>query len=450
MKNLFGEDKNNDGKSFALADRMRPRILDEIIGQDHIIGNNKPLRRLIEKGDFGSMIFWGPPGSGKTTLANVIANETDMNFLSYSAVLSGIKEIREVIKKAEALLNYQKIRSILFIDEIHRFNKAQQDAFLPWVEKGTIILFGATTENPSFEIISPLLSRTQVFVLKELKPQHILQILISTTSDKERGLKIPNLKFEDGVLESIADLSNGDARYALTVLEFAANAHIDNIVTLELLHDLLQRQRLHYDKNGDEHYNLVSAHHKSIRGSDPDAALYYLCRMLEAGENRLYILRRLIRMSMEDIGLADPNAVRLAMACRDAFHFLGEAEGDIALAQLTIYLAAAPKSNSVESAYHAALKDIKAGNVYPVPKHLRNAPTHLMKNLGYGKDYKYAHDFEDNIVEQNNMPPELANRKYYQPSQNGLEAKISARLDNIQKILFERKKQNNDALKKDN
>ncbi len=431
MADLFGNESVTE--AFTLADRMRPESLDDIIGQEHLLGKGKPLRRMIEKGDFGSMIFWGPPGSGKTTLAHVISKISDMKFLNYSAVLSGIKEIKTVIKTAENRLRSTGVRSILFIDEIHRFNKAQQDAFLPYVEKGTIILIGATTENPSFEIISPLLSRLQVYVLNPLKKEHIQSIL------RKAALEIGGLDIEDGVLTSISELSEGDARFSLTVLESLVSASEDGRITKTLMGELLQRQRLTYDKKGESHYNLISALHKSIRGTDPDAAMYWVTRMMEAGEDRLYILRRLIRMSMEDIGLADPNAVRLAVSLRDAFHFLGSPEGDIALVQLAVYLACAPKSNSLYTGHKQVIADIKAGHVYPVPMHIRNAPTSLMKDLGYGKDYRYAHDYEDGIVDQSHLPEELLDRKYYLPKEQGIEARIKKRLDDIKEELKRRR-----------
>ncbi|MFP4458019.1 MAG: replication-associated recombination protein A [Candidatus Zixiibacteriota bacterium] len=450
MPDLFGNDKNQSKleESYTLADRMRPRKLSEILGQQHIIGQGKPLRRLISSGDFGSMIFWGPPGSGKTTLVNIIANESKVELLSYSAVLSGIKQIKEVIRRAGIRLQNTGKRSILFIDEIHRFNKAQQDAFLPFVEKGSIVLIGATTENPSFEIISPLLSRTQVFILKGLTKEDIITILKRAISDKERGLGDMELDIEEGVLENIAELSSGDARYALTVLEFVANASEEGRITMEGLSDLIQRQRLHYDKAGEEHYNLISALHKAIRGSDPDGAIYWLARMLASGEDRLYILRRLIRMAMEDIGLADPNAIRIAIASRDTFQYLGEPEGDLVLTQLAVYLAAAPKSNSLYMAHKKVMSEIKKGNNPPVPIHLRNAPTKLMKDIGYGEEYKYAHDYEGHIVEQEFLPDELKGKKFYYPSNQGLEGKIKSHLKKIQEIFEMRRKNNNDGKKR--
>ncbi len=439
MADLFGNENEEIKESFALADRMRPETLDDILGQEHLLAKGKPLRRMIERGDFGSMIFWGPPGSGKTTLAHVISKTGNMRFLNYSAVLSGIKEIKQVIKTAENRLHATGTRSILFIDEIHRFNKAQQDAFLPYVEKGTIILIGATTENPSFEIISPLLSRLQVYVLNSLTKENIVSILNRAIKDNEKGVGDQNLEVEDGVVEAISDMSEGDARFSLTVLESLISASEGGKLTRELMADLLQRQRLSYDKAGESHYNLISALHKSIRGTDPDAAMYWLVRMLEAGEDRLYILRRLIRMSMEDIGLADPNAVRLAVACRDAFHFLGQPEGDIALVQLAVYLACAPKSNSIYMGQKKVIDDIKSGAGYSIPKHIRNAPTGLMKELGYGKDYKYAHDYDGGIVDQSHLPEELSGRKYYVPTNQGIEDRIRRRLVDIEEELKRRK-----------
>jgi len=437
---LFGKDKLDDNESFTLADRMRPQNLDEIVGQDKLIGDGKPLRSAIETGKISGMVFWGPPGCGKTTLARIIAIVTGMKFLQYSAVLSGIKEIKAVIRDAERRLAATGERSILFVDEVHRFNKAQQDAFLPYVERGSIIFIGATTENPSFEIISPLLSRVSVFVLEALAPDDIVTILNRTLSDEKRGLGKMNLTVEDDALEHIAQLSSGDARFALTVLEFAANTSEGDGITTKLISNVLQNERLLYDKTGEEHYNLISALHKSIRDSDPDAAVYWLARILEGGENPLYCARRLMRMACEDIGLSDPNAIRLAVAAKDYYHFLGSPEGEIALFELTIYLACAPKSNSVYIAEKGARKDIKNGFTGPVPLVIRNAPTSLMKNLGYGKNYAYAHDEEDHLTTQQHFPDGMKPRRYYVPTEQGIEARIKVRLEEIRVKLNNRNK----------
>jgi len=386
---------------------------------------------MIESDQISSMILWGPPGCGKTTLAMVIANHTGMDFLSYSAVLSGIKEIKEVIKQAERNLYLYGRRSILFIDEIHRFNKAQQDAFLPYVEKGTIILIGATTENPSFELNSPLLSRVQVFVLKPLEPEHIRQIVLRAITDTERGLGKSEDFITEEALELISQISSGDARFALNLIEIAARIAPDGPVDVDLVKQILQRERIIYDKSGEEHYNLISALHKSIRDSDPDGALYWLARMLEGGEDRRYIARRLIRMAIEDVGLADPNALLITIAAQQAFDFIGIPEGDLALAEAAVYLAYAPKSNSVYVALGKAIEDVKKFGSLPVPMHIRNAPTKLMKELGYGKNYKYAHDYEDHIVDQQHLPDKLKDRKYYFPTELGFEAKIKRRFEEI-------------------
>ncbi|RKZ25712.1 replication-associated recombination protein A, partial [bacterium] len=364
MGNLFGNGKKkssmgNEKISFVLADRMRPRSLDEIIGQDDILGAGKPLRRMIESDDITSLILWGPPGSGKTTIAHIIAKMTGMDFLSHSAVLSSIGEIKKIFAQAERNLYLYGRRSILFIDEIHRFNKAQQDAFLPYVEKGTIILIGATTENPSFEVISPLLSRVQVFVLNPLEPKHIREIIIRALTDEERGLGRDKNHIEDDALELISNVSSGDARFALNIVELADKMAGEKKITVETITEILQRERILYDRTGEEHYNIISALHKSIRDSDPDGALYWLARMLEGGEDRRYILRRLIRMAIEDVGLADPNALLIAVAGQQAFDFIGYPEGDLALAEVAVYLAYAPKSNSIYTALHKALADVK-------------------------------------------------------------------------------------------
>ncbi|MCD6594291.1 replication-associated recombination protein A [bacterium] len=424
--------------SFLLADRMRPQTIDDIIGQEHLLGKHKPLRRIIETDQIPSMVLWGPPGSGKTTIARVIANRTGMDFFSYSAVLSGIAEIKKVIAQAERNLYLYGTRSILFIDEIHRFNKSQQDAFLPYVESGTIILIGATTENPSFEIISPLLSRVQIFVLKSLEPEHIGKIVLNALTDTEHGLGRSENSLDEEALDIISNISSGDARFALNIIElsakFASDTDDDRITT-EIVKNIIQRERVIYDKSGEEHYNLISALHKSIRDSDPDGSLYWLARMLDSGEDRRYIIRRMIRMAVEDIGLADPNALLVATATLQAFDFIGIPEGDLAIAELAVYLAYAPKSNSVYFAMKKATADVKKFGSLPVPLHIRNAPTKLMKKLDYGKDYKYAHNFEGHIVAQEHLPEKILGHRYYKPTDMGFEEKVKKRFDEIKKKL---------------
>ncbi|MBN2543175.1 replication-associated recombination protein A [bacterium] len=440
--NLFKNDGvlSDKKESYTLADRMRPTSLDDIVGQSHLIGKGKPLRDAIDKEKLSSMILWGPPGSGKTTLAYAISKTTKMGFLSFSAVLSGINEIKTVIKQSEQNLYVQGQQSILFVDEIHRFNKLQQDAFLPFLEKGVIILIGATTENPSFELISPLLSRTQVFILKPLQEEHIITIMIRALDSKEHGFGGQNLEPDKGVLEYIASLSGGDARYALNIIEFSAKTCKDKKITMELVNNILQREHFLYDKSGEEHYNLISALHKCMRDSDPDAALYWLGRMLEGGEDRLYIARRMVRFAAEDIGLADPQALQVALSAKDAYHFLGTPEGEIALAEVAIYLSCAPKSNSVYTALSNVTNDIKKGLTPPVPLHLRNAPTKLMKEAGYSKGYKYAHNYDGNIVNQSHLPGKLKNKRYYIPTENGRELKIKERLERWRKVLGDRER----------
>jgi len=420
-----------------LADRMRPRTLDEYVGQDHLIGPGKPLRVSIERDDAGSILFWGPPGTGKTTLAKIIANMTKAEFIEFSAVLAGIKEIKQVMADAERARQYGT-RTIVFIDEIHRFNKAQQDAFLPHVEKGNIRLIGATTENPSFEINSALLSRCRVYVLQPLTEEQIVVLLRRALSDRERGLGEMNLNASDDVLQKIASYTSGDARSAYNVLEVAAglaksSKEDSREITDEIVHDALQRRILLYDKTGEEHYNLISALHKSVRNSDPDAALYWLGRMLEAGEDPLYVARRVVRMAVEDIGLADPNALSLCMAARDAVDFIGMPEGNLALAQAVVYLSVAPKSNALYTAYGSVQEDVEATAAEPVPLHLRNAPTRLMKGLGYGKGYQYAHDLESKIADMECLPENLRGRVYYQPTNEGIEKRIRDRMEEIKR-----------------
>lgn len=410
---------------------MRPQTLDEIIGQDHLLGKDRPLRRMIEKGELHSMLFWGPPGSGKTTLALVIARYTKAYFIQFSAVTSGVADIREVVKRAEFERRNHGRQTIVFVDEIHRFNKAQQDAFLPHVESGRIVLIGATTENPSFEVIAPLLSRTRVYVLEQLKPEH-LKMLMHRAIASDKGLAAFKARVAEDALEYIAMISQGDARSALTALELAVTAAEPDkegkrTIDLGLVKDVIQRKFLLYDKAGEQHYNLISALHKSLRDSDPDAALYWLARMLEAGEDPLYIARRLVRFASEDIGLAQPNALLIANAAKDAVHFIGMPEGNTALAQAVVYLALCPKSNALYVAYENAKKDALETETLPVPLHLRNAPTELMKGLGYGKGYKYAHDFPDAKVEQEHLPEPLRGRRYYHPTDRGFEAELRKR-----------------------
>ena len=425
-------DSSND-RTRPLADRMRPRTLDEFAGQEHLIASGKPLRTQIERDDIGSLIFWGPPGTGKTTLAKIIARMTKAEFIEFSAVLSGIKEIKQVMADAERAKQYGT-RTIVFIDEIHRFNRAQQDAFLPYVEKGSIRLIGATTENPSFEINGALLSRSRVYVLRQLTQDQIVMLLKRALTDTERGLGARKLHASDEALSKIAAYSSGDARSSYNVLEVAASQASDNgEITDEIIHDALQKRVLLYDKTGEEHYNLISALHKSVRNSDPDASLYWLGRMLEAGEDPLYIARRVVRMAVEDIGLAEPNALALCMAARDAVDFIGMPEGNLALAQAVVYLAVAPKSNALYTAYGEVQADVERTAAEPVPLHLRNAPTGLMKGLGYGHGYKYAHDLESKVADMQCLPDNLRDRNYYQPSNEGIEKRIRERLAEIKK-----------------
>jgi len=417
-----------------LADRMRPRTLDEFVGQEHLIGPGKPLRAQIERDDLGSLIFWGPPGTGKTTLAKIIAHMSKADFIEFSAVLSGIKEIKQVMSDAERARQYGT-RTIVFIDEIHRFNKAQQDAFLPHVEKGNIRLIGATTENPSFEINSALLSRCRVYVLQPLTEDQIVLLLRRALNDRERGLGTLNLRADDNVLRKVASYTSGDARSAYNVLEVAAGLAQEDSreITDEIVRDALQKRTLLYDKTGEEHYNLISALHKSVRNSDPDAALYWLGRMLEAGEDPLYIARRVVRMSVEDIGLADPNALALCMAARDAVDFIGMPEGNLALAQAVVYLSVAPKSNALYTAYGTVQQDVEQTAADPVPVHLRNAPTGLMRGLGYGRGYQYAHELESKVADMQCLPDNLRGRAYYQPTNEGIEKRIRERLGEIKR-----------------
>ncbi len=421
-----------------LAERMRPRTLDEFIGQEKLLSPGKPLRLQIESDNIGSMLFWGPPGCGKTTLARLIARLTQAEFVSFSAVLAGIKEIKDVMAVAEykARSGY---RTIVFVDEVHRFNKAQQDAFLPYVEAGHITFIGATTENPSFEVISPLLSRTKVYVLEPLATPQIVELLRRALTDKEHGFGSEAVEASDDILFRIASFANGDARAAYNTLELAVKStrpkkNAPRVITPELLEDILQRKLLRYDKAGEEHFNLISALHKSVRNSDPDAALYWLARMLESGEDPLYIARRMVRMASEDVGLAEPSALTITIAAKDAFHLIGPPEGYLALAQAAVYLSLAPKSNALETAYIEVIEDVRKTEADPVPLHLRNAPTGLMKNLGYGAGYKYAHNYEEKVTDMSCLPDNLAGRTWYHPTDQGFEQRLRVRLDEIRKL----------------
>lgn len=426
-----------------LADRMRPQTLDEFIGQEELLGSGKPLRTQIERDELGSMLLWGPPGCGKTTLARIIARRTRSEFIPFSAVLAGIREIKDVMAKAEGARRYGR-RTIVFVDEMHRFNRAQQDAFLPHVEAGNILLIGATTENPSFEVIAPLLSRMKVYVLRALAEEQIAGLLRRAIEDPERGLGTQHAEASGKILGRIAVLANGDARAAYNTLEALVlgtepGADGRRVLSEERLEDVLQKKLLPYDKSGEEHYNLISALHKSVRNSDADAALYWLARMLESGEDPLYLARRMVRMASEDIGLAEPGALAVTIAAKEAFDFIGPPEGNLALAQAAVYLALAPKSNALYTGYGAVHKDLQETIAEPVPLHLRNAVTGLMGNLGYGRDYQYAHDVEEKVTEMTCLPESLLGRTYYKPTDQGFEARIRQRLEEIRRIKTKRR-----------
>ena len=421
-----------------LADRMRPQTLDEFVGQGELLGPGKPLRTQIERDDLSSMLLWGPPGCGKTTLARIVARSTRSEFIPFSAVLAGIKEIKEVMAQAERARQYGR-RTIVFVDEVHRFNRAQQDAFLPHVEAGNILLIGATTENPSFEVIAPLLSRMKVYVLSALAQHQIVELLQRALKDEARGLGRERIEISGQILDCIAVLANGDARAAYNTLEAlvlgtAPDANGRRIMTAARLEDVLQKKLLPYDKSGEEHFNLISALHKSVRNSDPDAALYWLARMIESGEDPLYLARRMVRMASEDIGLAEPGALAVTLAAKEAFEFLGPPEGFLALGQAAVYLSLAPKSNALYIGYGAVQKDLQSTIAEPVPLHLRNAVTGLMGNIGYGKGYQYAHDAEEKVTDMTCLPESLLGRTYYRPTDQGFEARIRQRLEEIRRI----------------
>ena len=434
-------------ENIPLAERMRPTRIEDFVGQEELLGAGRILDRLILQKKIPSLLLWGPPGSGKTTLAKILAQNMSADFVFFSAVLSGVKEVREIVARAKELKNKDKTHTILFVDEIHRFNKAQQDAFLPHVESGLLTLIGATTENPSFQVIAPLLSRCRVLVLKPLSSANLRKILERALKDPKNGLGSLKLRIESKALDHICSLADGDARNALNILEIAAdlaNAAADDedgvaVITVHAAEEASQQRSLRYDTAGEEHYNQISALHKSLRDSDPDGALYWLARMLAAGEDPLYIARRLIRFASEDIGIADPQAISIAVSCRDAYHMLGSPEGELALVEAAIYLATAPKSNSIYKAFHEVRRDIEKTGSLPVPLHIRNAPTRLMQQLDYGKGYQYAHDAAEGLVEQEHLPEELSGKRYYNPTNRGYEALVKDRLTKWRQILKTRK-----------
>jgi len=445
---LFHQQLKKVEKSAPLADRVRPKRLDEFVGQEKIIGKGKPLRIAIEKDQLQSIILWGPPGSGKTTLAMIIAQMTRSHFVQFSAVTSGIPDLKKMIKEIHQLWTFHQQKTILFVDEIHRFNKTQQNAFLPYVEDGTIILVGATTENPSFEVISPLLSRSHVYVLESLSSENLYYIIQRALKDKEKGLGNLLIEIDDTIIDFIIQLSYGDGRIALNILEFAVTAKSpdsEGIIKIDqkLVQEIVQKSNLRYDKSGEEHYNIISALHKSMRDSDPDAALYWITRMIEAGEDPLYIARRLIRFASEDVGIADPMALSVAVSAMQAVHFLGMPEGDLALIQASTYLANAPKSNALYKGRQIAGQDIKKYGSLPVPLVIRNAPTRMMKEMSYGKGYQYAHNFPGALVQQQHLPNQLKDRKYYFPTERGFEKEIKEKI-------FQREKKKQNLLKNKN